>query len=191
MTLLQIMPENEPGNAVLRTEDPEKIAAELEPLGISFERWEAAGPLRGPAAQDDVLDAYRTNVQRLCERGGYRLVDVVQMQADVTDPTWPEKARAARAKFLEEHTHDEDEVRFFVNGTGCFYLHVSGNVLAVVCQEGDLLGVPQGTRHWFDMGSTPRFTAIRFFQEDNGWIGDFTGTSIASRFPTLDQLVAT
>jgi 1,2-dihydroxy-3-keto-5-methylthiopentene dioxygenase len=51
--------------------------------------------------------------------------------------------------------------------------------------------VPAGTRHWFDMGTTPDFVAIRFFEREDGWIGDFTGDAIGQRFPSLDQLVAT
>jgi hypothetical protein len=48
----------------------------------------------------------------------------------------------------------------------------------------------QGTRHWFDMGSRPCFTAIRFFREEDGWEADFTGDPIASRIPDLDALLA-
>jgi 1,2-dihydroxy-3-keto-5-methylthiopentene dioxygenase len=116
-------------------------------------------------------------------------VDVVTMAPDETDPDWPEKARAARGKFLGEHIHDEDEVRFFVSGRGCFYLHVGNRVLAVVCEAGDLIAVPRGTRHWFDMGTSPRFTAVRFFQREDGWVGDFTGSGIARLFPSLQELM--
>ena len=90
-------------------------------------------------------------------------------------PTGTTRRAAARSKFLAEHRHAEDEVRFFVAGRGCFYLHLEPEVLAVVCEGGDLLSVPAGTRHWFDMGSRPDFVAIRFFQQEDGWIGDFTG----------------
>ena len=55
----------------------------------------------------------------------------------------------------------------------------------------NLMMVPAGTRHWFDMGSAPEFAAIRFFEQADGWIGDFTGDPIGERFPTLDQLVTT
>ena len=82
-------------------------------------------------------------------------------------------------------------VRFFVDGRGCFYLHLDDKVYAVVCEAGDLLSVPTGTRHWFDMGVRPTFCAIRFFQKDDGWVGDFTGDPIASRIPDLDELYHT
>ncbi|HRE00001.1 MAG TPA: cupin domain-containing protein, partial [Ilumatobacteraceae bacterium] len=103
---------------------------------------------------------------------------------------WPAAAATARDRFLAEHTHDDDEVRFFVEGSGAFYLRMGGEVAIVVCAEGDLLSVPAGTTHWFDMGTSPRFAAIRFFRVPEGWVGHFTGDDIATRFETYDDLVA-
>lgn len=188
MTLLQIIPDSgEP--AITRTTDVPTIVAALRERGVRLEQWTAAVPLADGAGQDEVLAAYRADVDRLCAEGGYRLVDVVRMRPDPDDPEWQAKADAARAKFRDEHTHDEDEVRFFVEGTGCFYLHLGVHVYALVCEAGDLLSVPKGTRHWFDMGATPRFCAIRFFEEEDGWIGDFTGDPVASRIPSLETLL--
>lgn len=115
---------------------------------------------------------------------------MARLRPDSGDPEWPARARAARTKFLEEHFHTEDEARFFVEGSGCFYLHVEDFVYAMVCTAGDLISVPARTVHWFDMGNSPDFTAIRFFQEEDGWVGNFLPDSIASRFPTLDDLNA-
>jgi 1,2-dihydroxy-3-keto-5-methylthiopentene dioxygenase len=180
MSLLQIM--SEQGDVILRSDEPQRIARELAPLGVTFDRW----PLR-ESPDGDALAAYRDEVERLRAAGEYRLVDVVRLSADEVDA---DTVRAARTKFLDEHTHDEDEVRFFAEGRGCFYLHLADKVYAVVCEAGDLLSVPAGTRHWFDMGERPHFTAIRFFQEEDGWIGNFTGNPIASLLPTLDDLLA-
>ena len=66
-------------------------------------------------------------------------------------------------------------------------LHVKGKVYEIRCEQGDLIGVPDGTRHWFDMGPAPSFIAIRFFTEPDGWIGHFTGTDIAKRFPRYER----
>jgi len=189
MTLLQVMPAGDAATVLLRTEDIAEIAAELAPHGISLERW-ATVPLATDAGQDEVLAAYAAEVARVSAEGPFPIVDVVRLVPDDADPEWPAKAVGARTKFLEEHTHDEDEVRFFVEGAGCFYLHLGDKVYAVVCTEGDLMSVPAGTTHWFDMGSRPRFCAIRFFQEADGWVAGFTGDPISSGMPTLDELLA-
>jgi 1,2-dihydroxy-3-keto-5-methylthiopentene dioxygenase len=175
---------------VVSTTEPTEIARVLDGVGVRFEQWAAAAPLAADAGQDEVLAAYRADVDRLCAEGGYVSVDVARLRGDPADPTWPAKAAEARGKFLAEHTHADDEVRFFVEGRGAFYLRLDGRVHIVCCEAGDLLGVPAGTRHWFDMGTNPAFAAIRFFREPEGWVGSFTGDAIATRFPAFDDLVA-
>jgi 1,2-dihydroxy-3-keto-5-methylthiopentene dioxygenase len=110
---------------------------------------------------------------------GYQAVDVISLKPDNPD-------RAAfRQKFLNEHTHSEDEVRFFVAGAGQFTLHIGDKVYEVLCEKGDLIGVPDGTRHWFDMSESPYFVAIRLFTNKEGWVANFTGTDIAEQFPRM------
>lgn len=186
ITLLVVHPDTDPSITTLRTTDPGEITAALAGRGVRFEQWRADASL-ADADSDDVLAAYATDVDRL-RAEGYDTVDVVRLVPDDGDPTWPERASGARAKFLAEHTHDDDEVRFFIAGGGAFYLRIDGEVLAVVCAAGDLLSVPAGTTHWFDMGSRPHFAAVRFFRVPEGWVGNFTGDDIASRFETFDEL---
>jgi 1,2-dihydroxy-3-keto-5-methylthiopentene dioxygenase len=190
MTLLQVMAESDAAEVRLRTDDVGLIGTELAKRDIVFDRWptKAGLDVRRPPGQ--ILAEYADRVEALNIDGRYKYIDVAALQPDENDPGWHDTASAARSKFLAEHRHAEDEVRFFVTGRGCFYLHLEPEVLAVVCEGGDLLSVPAGTRHWFDMGARPDFVAIRFFQEEDGWIGDFTGDAIGERFPTLDQLVA-
>jgi 1,2-dihydroxy-3-keto-5-methylthiopentene dioxygenase len=104
-------------------------------------------------------------------------------------PDNPERLELRR-KFLQEHTHDEDEVRFFVEGAGVFYLRSAGKVHVTRCERGDLLSVPAGTRHWFDMGPAPFFTAIRWFTRPEGWVARFTGDPIAEQFPGFENVPA-
>lgn len=159
--------------------EPEAIRAALAAIGVGYERWEADRPLAPDATSEDILAAYAAPIARLTERHGFRSVDVVRMH-----PEHPGRGEA-RAKFRAEHTHADFEVRFFVEGTGRFYLHVDGHVYVVTCTAGDLLAVPPGTRHWFDMGERPRFCAIRLFTSPDGWVATFTGSPIASGFPEL------
>lgn len=156
------------------------IAAELDRVGIRFERWQANAPLPPGAPPEQVIAAYRNDIDRLMQTGGYQAVDVVSLH-----PEHPDRA-ALRQKFLNEHTHSEDEVRFFVAGAGLFSLHIGERVFEVLCEAGDLISVPDGTRHWFDMGPAPYFIAIRLFSNPAGWVANFTGDDIAARFPRFD-----
>ncbi len=74
-------------------------------------------------------------------------------------------------------------MRFFVEGAGLFCLHIGHEVYPVLCEKNDLISVPAGTPHWFDMGSEPNFTAIRIFDNPEGWIAQFTGDAIADQYP--------
>lgn len=173
-----------PPAAVEVTLDGERIAELLGEIGVRFERWSAGRVLADGAGQDDILAAYADEVARLSRAGGYRAADVVRL-ARGTPNTGP-----MRAKFLDEHRHGEDEVRFFVEGAGSFYLHVEDRVYHVVCERSDLISVPADTRHWFDMGTDPEFCAIRLFTNPEGWVAKFTGDAIAARFPTHDEALS-
>lgn len=189
MTIVQVMADHDRDEIIVRATEQDEIRKILAPFDVHIEQWDTRelGPTAG---QDEVLEAYRPEVDKICAAEGFTVVDVVRMVPDPDNPEWREKADAARTKFLDEHRHGEYEVRFFVEGKGCFYLHLGDRIYAVVCEQGDLISVPAGTTHWFDMGLEPHFCAIRFFEEEDGWVGDFTGSDIARRMPTLDELVA-
>jgi 1,2-dihydroxy-3-keto-5-methylthiopentene dioxygenase len=164
--------------------EPESIARSLQAIGVQFERWQARQALSDTAGPDDVLEAYRDPVERLKIQYGLQSADVAALRPDHPD------REALRRKFRDEHTHGDFEVRFFVEGRGLFYLHAGGKVYLVLCERGDLLSVPAGTPHWFDMGSAPRFTCIRLFTTPEGWVARFTGSEIARLFPDFDEFVA-
>jgi 1,2-dihydroxy-3-keto-5-methylthiopentene dioxygenase len=179
MSRLTVCPDDAPQRPELDTRDGREIAAALRPIGVRFERWEASSPL---APQDDdaqIMQLYQRDIERLKREGAYQSVDVLRCLPD--NPNRNE----LRAKFLTEHTHDEDEVRFFVEGAGLFYLRVAGKVYMTLCERNDLISVPAGTRHWFDMGPLPHFTVIRLFTTPKGWVARFTGDTVASRFPAF------
>lgn len=180
MSRLRIFGESDPHAPVAHLHEHAGIARELGAAGVRFERWETAAPLAAGASQQAVIAAYRRDIDRLMASEGYRTVDVISLT-----PGHPDR-EALRRKFLDEHTHAEDEVRFFVAGSGLFSLHIGERVYEVLCEQGDLIGVPAGTPHWFDMGAHPFFIAIRLFNNPEGWVARFTGSDIAVRFPRFE-----
>ncbi len=179
MSRLRIFDETRPQSPLAVIDEHNAIAAELGKVGVRFEQWEANQPIAPGASQDEVIAAYRSDIDRLMGEQGYQAVDVISLA-----PDHPDRA-TLRQKFLSEHTHSEDEVRFFVAGAGQFTLHIDGKVYDVLCEQGDLIGVPDGTRHWFDMSESPYFVAIRLFTNKEGWVANFTGDEIAQQFPRM------
>ncbi|AIF48447.1 1,2-dihydroxy-3-keto-5-methylthiopentene dioxygenase [Dyella japonica] len=179
MSRLRIFSDTQPQAPLSVHTEHADIAHELSRIGVRFEQWDASQPIAPGASQDDVIAAYRGDIDRLMSEEGYQAVDVISLK-----PDHPDRA-VLRQKFLSEHTHSEDEVRFFVAGAGQFTLHVNGKVYDVLCEQGDLIGVPDGTRHWFDMSESPYFVAIRLFTNKEGWVAQFTGEDIATKFPRM------
>lgn len=180
MTSLTLYDDTAPHAARATLTDRAAIAAALAPAGVVLEWWEAGAALPDEADDAAVLAAYAADIARLKARGGYQSVDVARVT-----PDHPARAEM-RARFLAEHVHDDDEVRFFVEGTGLFYVRAGGAVHALECTAGDLVVLPAGTAHWFDMGAAPRFTAIRLFTTPDGWVARFTGDPIAQAIPLYE-----
>ena len=150
--------------------DEREIAAYLGSIGIDYERWENLSNVPDDASADEILSAYADHIERLKAEGGYVTADVI----DIT-PATP-NLEPMLDKFRPEHWHDEDEVRFIVKGCGIFHIAPeNGDVTAVKMTAGDLIRVPRGTRHWFDLDASRTVRAIRLFQDPAGWTPHYTG----------------
>ena len=182
MTTLAVYRDN--AELIEQTHDIETIANRLHGIGGLFERWQADRRLDDSASQEDIIAAYRSSVDRLMKHYNFKSADVISMMPDHPD------REALRNKFLDEHTHSDFEVRFFVDGQGLFFIHADDRVHAILCQQGDLISVPANTPHWFDMGPEPQLKCIRLFTTPEGWVADYTGSAIAKQFPKLDAFIS-
>jgi len=179
MTTLKIYTEDTCEEKEIFT-DHDSIANKLHDIGVRFEYWKSVQQLDAGSSNDDIINAYRSSVDRLMEEYNFKSVDVIAL-----NPDHPEKI-SLRNKFLDEHTHSDFEVRFFVHGKGLFYLHSHEKIYGVLCEKGDLISIPANTKHWFDMGENPDFQCIRLFSTPEGWIAQYTGDTIAKQFPRFE-----
>ena len=145
------------------------ITAYLANIHIDYERWETRQPVAPDAPPAEILAAYSAEIQALKEQGGYVTADVIDVS-----PATP-NLETMLEKFSREHWHDEDEVRFIIHGRGLFHIHPSkGPLTAIEVEAGDLIRVPRGTRHWFDLCGDRTIRAIRLFQDVSGWTPHYT-----------------
>jgi 1,2-dihydroxy-3-keto-5-methylthiopentene dioxygenase len=177
MSGLKIFKDANPEDPILATANPDVITRELAAIGVQFERWESPVTLSPDDAPEVILEAYKPYLDELMGAKGAGSADVLKLTPD--NPNAP----ALRQKFLSEHVHTEDEIRFFVHGSGHFVMHVNGRVYDALCEAGDLIAVPANIKHWFDAGEKPFFTALRVFTDTSGWVAHFTGDNIATKFP--------
>jgi 1,2-dihydroxy-3-keto-5-methylthiopentene dioxygenase len=153
------------------------VTAFLAVHGIDYERWAPSHPVAADAPAPEVLAAYAALIDRLKARGGYVTADVIDVKRDTPG------LDAMLAKFSREHWHDEDEVRFILEGTGVFHIHPrTGPVFAIEVTAGDLIRVPRGTWHWFDLCADRRIRAIRLFQDPAGWTPQYTESGVDRGF---------
>lgn len=157
--------------------DAAEITASLASHGIDYERWTPSHPVSDDAPPEAILAAYSREIDALKERGGYVTADVIDV-----NPGTP-GLDAMLAKFNREHWHDEDEVRFTIAGHGLFHIHTTtGTVLAIEVEAGDLIRVPRGTLHWFNLCADRRIRAIRLFQDTAGWTPNYTDSRVDENF---------
>jgi 1,2-dihydroxy-3-keto-5-methylthiopentene dioxygenase len=159
--------------------NPAEIKQYLNARGVFFDQWQAAVVFDDAASQEDILAAYNHELQPYMEAKGYKTADVISINS------LTQNYGEIRTKFLSEHIHSEDEVRFFVDGEGHFWFNLEGDepIFNVLCQAGDLISVPAGTKHWFDAGaSNPFVKAIRVFIDTTGWVPEYTHSKIEQQY---------
>jgi 1,2-dihydroxy-3-keto-5-methylthiopentene dioxygenase len=159
--------------------DPPAVRQFLDRRGIVHERWSADRDLPSDASNEQVFAAYDYLLKPFMEKCGYRTMDVIRVDGHTPN------LEGIREKFIREHTHSEDEVRVFVEGQGFFWFHKENQdeeVFALLCEQGDLISVPANTKHWFDLGKSPKVRAIRLFTDQAGWVPHYTNSGIDQRY---------
>lgn len=152
--------------------DEVQVRDYLAQIHIDYERWDLR-KVPVDASPEQLLTAYAPEISVLKEKGGYTTADVIDVQAETPG------LEVMLAKFNREHWHDEDEVRFIVRGRGLFHIHPEGHpVVAVEVTAGDLIRVPKGTRHWFNLCGDRNIRAVRLFQDTAGWTPHYTSSGI-------------
>jgi 1,2-dihydroxy-3-keto-5-methylthiopentene dioxygenase len=173
--------------AIVRVRDEERVIegednvrSFLATQDIEYERAAPGRVVAPDAPAAELLDAYKEKIDELKTRGGYATADVIDVFPDTPN------LDAMLNKFNAEHWHDEDEVRFIIEGRGLFHIHPSNApVFSIEVEPGDLIRVPRGTHHWFDLCAERRIRAIRLFQDPSGWTPHYTRSGVDQKFQPL------
>lgn len=160
--------------------DVEEIRDFLRPHGIWYEKWEVEGRIGPDATNEEILAAYAPEIERLKQAGGFVTADVINVHPETPN------LDAMLDRFNKEHTHSEDEVRFTVKGRGLFHIHPEqGPVFSVTVEAGDLINVPRGTRHWFNLCGNRTIRCIRLFEDMAGWSPAYVDPSVHVQYAPL------
>jgi 1,2-dihydroxy-3-keto-5-methylthiopentene dioxygenase len=172
--------------AILRIPDENRTLQEhdeirhfLAGIGIDYERWEPIADVPPNASAEQILSAYAKQINQLKSHGGYETADIIDVNHDTPG------LDAMLAKFNIEHYHDEDEVRYIIDGRGVFHIHPQqqqGSIVEIEVEAGDLIRVPRDTLHWFNLCSDRQIRAIRLFKDISGWTPHYTHSAIDRKY---------
>jgi 1,2-dihydroxy-3-keto-5-methylthiopentene dioxygenase len=160
--------------------EPVEIKAFLNQYGINFEQWDVEGRIGADATNEEILAAYAPEIERLKKDHGFVTADVINVT-----PQTP-GVDEMLAKFDKEHLHTEDEVRFTVKGSGVFHINPeNAPVFSITVESGDLISVPNGTHHWFNLCSDKTIRCIRLFEDMSGWTPHYMDKPVHENYAPL------
>ncbi|WP_028950576.1 1,2-dihydroxy-3-keto-5-methylthiopentene dioxygenase [Sulfurihydrogenibium subterraneum] len=152
-------------------ENPEEIKSFLEKYGVIYDRWgidRLDEEVRKNYDIDEenqriIIEAYKPELDELKQKMGYITEDIVVL-SDKTP-----NLDALMEKFKREHHHIDDEVRFVVDGSGIFPVKIEDDIVDIHVEAGELIVVPAGARHWFELDENRKIKCIRVFKTPVGW----------------------
>lgn len=162
-------------NKVLTHHDD--IATTLAEQGVRFTHHEHGLRVRPGTAEGEVLDACREHLDQLMTAHGSKAY--VLLNRDGETPV--------QADVRDEHVHEAEEVFAVISGRAQVGLRLGDWVYSVLCEKGDQLVVPAGTRRWVELGDTPFCLALRLYGSEQGMQARLTGDVTARAFLGIDE----
>ncbi len=161
--------------------DRETMDEILGTCGVSLEFWPVrptgrvsdllAGSSPGGEDAEEILAAQDHYFEKLRRNHGYQTRDLV-----VIFPEMPGLS-GILDRFRAIHYHEDDEVRYVVDGEGIFgFVLPDGDQVELLVESGDFIRVPRLLEHWFRLTESRKIKAIRYFTGTAGWVPVYTGT---------------
>lgn len=117
-------------------------------------------------------DAYREPLDRVKTDRGYVAEDIVELRPETPN------LETICAKFVDEHFHDDDEVRFVLEGRGIFDIRSEDDDwMRVVVEPGDLIIVPEKRHHRFMLTDEKNIRCVRLFKDSSGWVPHYRASA--------------
>lgn len=108
---------------------------------------------------------FQASLDALKSDRGYVEQDVIELRPDT--PGLDDIC----AKFVDEHSHSEDEVRFVLEGEGVFDIRSEDDRwMRVKVEQGDLIVVPEKRYHRFTLTDRRTIRCVRLFKDRSGWV---------------------
>lgn len=165
------------------SDDVDCLSDALAEAGILYQHWSCLSVLPNCVISElDMLDLFSEQIEQVKSNYGYNEADVAIMKPGDAF------AVSVRGRYLSEHTHEEDEARFFIAGKTLMYIHANQKVHILECNRGDFVIIPKGIKHWMDIGPKPDFSVIRWFNSKRAFVNQFTDGFVAEATPRWETI---
>lgn len=153
--------------------EQEAVASFLESQEVIYENWDinklpaslVEKYLLSNEEKDEILNSFEAEIADISARRGYKAQDVISLSENTPN------LDVLLTNFKNEHHHTDDEVRFIVSGHGVFVIQgKDGEFFEVHLNPGDLISVPENTRHYFTLEEDRKVVAVRIFVTTEGWV---------------------
>lgn len=179
MSRLSVYPQNlpeQPNKVLCHADD---IARTLAAVGVGFAQQPIPAAIAPRIGAADLNAACADLIEPL-QAQGFAAVELLDTQT-------AEPPAALGERFAAEFYLACEHVSLILGGCCLVNLHLAEHVYALLCERGDCLTLPAGTRHWIDFGEPANACLIRLNKPAQDGALQYTGDAIAQQFPGLEE----
>jgi len=147
--------DNEEGDCRLPHESGDPLPeTKLKDVGVLYYSF----PIGAPGSEEDVA--------KLAKERNYKNKDVITVAPEAMGDVYESKIKT----FFAEHMHEDEEIRYIVDGKGYFDVRNEGDRwIRILMEAGDLIVLPAGIYHRFTVDTDNYIKATRLFQDEPKW----------------------
>jgi len=114
------------------------------------------------------VEGHESKLNEIAKQRDYKNRD----QINVTKEGMGESYEAKIKSFFEEHMHEDEEIRYILEGSGYFDVREmpTDEWIRLAVEPGDLVVIPSGIYHRFTLDTNNKIKAIRLFKDEPKWI---------------------
>ncbi|KZT41906.1 Acireductone dioxygenase [Sistotremastrum suecicum HHB10207 ss-3] len=132
------------------------------------------------------LDGNEAKIDQVAAERGYKNRDTISVTKEGLGELYETKIKG----FFEEHMHEDEEIRYVLEGSGFFDVreHPTDAWIRIHVLEGDLLVLPAGIYHRFTLDTENKIKALRLFKDEPKWVPHNRSAATDSNSYRLDYL---